>query len=60
MYSSILMLGNDDIIILPEENQMHKKLSDFEFNSAPQEPTIGTKFTISFEFGPLQVICFLI
>ena len=27
----------------------------FQFNSAPREPTIGTKFTISYEFGPLQV-----
>ena len=27
----------------------------FQFSSGPRGPTIGTKFTISCEFGPLQV-----
>ena len=29
-------------------------VSLFQYSSGPLEPTIGTKFTISCEFGPLQ------
>ena len=32
-----------------------KIVNKFQFNSGPRGPTIGTKFTISCEFGPLPV-----
>ena len=44
MYSSLFIL----IVILLEEDEIYKK-----FSSGPRRPIIRTKFTISFEFGPL-------
>ena len=49
MYSSILMLEVDS------GQNSQEIVNLFQFSLGPRGPTIGTKFTISCEFGPLQV-----
>ena len=45
--------SSGDIIILPDVDWIHKKL--WIRSNLVREPTAGSKFTISCEFGPLQV-----
>ena len=56
MYPSILMLGDiwNYHFTLSGPN-LQEIVNLFQFSSGPRGPTIGTKFTISCEFYPLQV-----
>ena len=56
MYSSILMLGNIWYYHFTWSGPNSQEIVNlFQFSSGPRGPTIGTKFTISCEFSPLQV-----
>ena len=56
MYSSTLMLGNVWYYHFAWSGPNSQKIVNlFQFSSGPWGPTIGTKFTISWKFGPLQV-----
>ena len=55
-YSSILMLESIWCHRFAWSGSNSQEIVNlFQFNSVLQGPTIGTKFTISYEFGPLQV-----
>ena len=56
LYPSILMLQNIWYHHFTWSGPNSQEIVNlFQFSSGPQGPTIGTKFTISCEFGPLQV-----
>ena len=56
MYSFILMLGTIWYYHFTWSGPNSKEIVNLlQFSSGPQRPTIGTKFIIYCEFGPLQV-----
>ena len=59
IYSSSLMLENMILLFYLKQMEFTRNLFKFvnlfKFSSGPLGPTIGTKFTISSEFGPFQV-----
>ena len=58
MYSSILMLENIWCHYFTWSGSNSQEIVNlFQFSSGPQWLTIGRKFTLSYEFGPLHVKC---
>ena len=55
MYSSILLLGNVCYYFTWSGLNSQEIVNLFQLSLGPQGPITGTKFTISCEFGPLQV-----
>ena len=55
MYSSILMVGNIWYNFTWSGPNSQQIVNFFQFNSGPSGPKVGTTFTFSCEFGPLQV-----